>query len=47
VIGTKLSDHSIRAPFVKQEERPASAPKLDPTSGKPMGINEDYKKMWR
>jgi len=27
------------------EERPEYAPKVD--LGKPMGINEDYKKSWR
>jgi len=46
VIGTKKSNKQIRAPQVKLEERPASAAKLD-ISGKPMGINEDYKKSWK
>ena len=46
VIGTKKSNKMIRAPQVKVEERPASAPKLDIT-GKPIGINEDYKKSWK
>lgn len=46
VIGTKKSNKQIRAPQVKVEERPASAAKLEP-GGKPMGINEDYKKTWK
>ena len=29
------------------ESRPASAPKLDVLSGKPIGLNEDYKKSWK
>ena len=47
VIGTKKSNKQIRAPQVKLEERPASAAKVDSTTGKPMGINEDYKKSWK
>ncbi|KAL4491774.1 hypothetical protein ABPG72_006029 [Tetrahymena utriculariae] len=47
VIGSKKSDKSIKPPPTKMEERPASAAKIDPTSGKPIGINEDYKKNWR
>eukprot|EP01017_Pseudomicrothorax_dubius_P031922 TRINITY_DN4126_c0_g1_i1.p1 TRINITY_DN4126_c0_g1~~TRINITY_DN4126_c0_g1_i1.p1 ORF type:complete len:232 (+),score=88.04 TRINITY_DN4126_c0_g1_i1:109-804(+) len=46
VIGTKNSNMQIRAPQTKMEERPASAPKVD-AAGKPMGINEDYKKQWK
>eukprot|EP01016_Furgasonia_blochmanni_P047808 TRINITY_DN705_c0_g2_i1.p1 TRINITY_DN705_c0_g2~~TRINITY_DN705_c0_g2_i1.p1 ORF type:complete len:220 (-),score=59.30 TRINITY_DN705_c0_g2_i1:755-1414(-) len=46
VIGTKKSNKQIRAPQVKMEERPPSAPKTDVT-GKPLGINEDYKKNWK
>ena len=51
VIGTRTSNHQIRAPQVRVEERPPSAPKLQDTNGnvvaKPMGLNEDYKKTWK
>lgn len=47
VIGSKKSDKSIKPPGIRMEQRPASAPKFDPASGKPVGINEDYKKTWR
>lgn len=46
VVGTKKSNKQIRAPQVKLEERPPSAVKLE-LNGKPMGINEDYKKTWK
>jgi DnaJ family protein C protein 8 len=47
VIGTKKSSKQIRAPQVKLEERPPSAPKPEGENAKPMGINEDYKKTWK
>lgn len=46
IIGTKNSNHQIKAPPLKPEERPLHAPKND-TESKPMGINEDYKKSWK
>ena len=45
VIGTK-TNKTIKAPGVRIEERPASAPKNQEVN-KPMGINEDYKKTWK
>jgi hypothetical protein len=42
--GHKKGRYEIRAPHVKMEERPEYAPK---TEGKPMGINDDYKKSWK
>jgi DnaJ family protein C protein 8 len=45
VIGTK-THKTIKAPQVKVEDRPASAPKGQ-EQNKPMGINEDYKKTWK
>lgn len=47
VIGSKKSDKSMKPPPVKMEMRPPSAARIDPASGKPIGINEDYKKTWR
>lgn len=37
----------MKPPPTKMEERPPSAIKSEITSGKPIGINEDYKKNWR
>jgi len=45
VIGTK-THVTLKAPGVKLEERPPSAPKMQ-EQAKPMGINEDYKKSWK
>ena len=42
--GRKKGKYEIRAPEVKMEERPSYAPKAE---GKPLGINEDYKKTWK
>ena len=47
IIGTKNSNHQLKAPQIRVEERPAHAPKIDIDSQKPMGINEDYKKSWK
>lgn len=47
IVGTKKGDKSIRAPQVKMEERPSSAPKIEPSQQKPTGINEEYKKKWK
>jgi len=49
VIGTRNSNHQIKAPQTKMEDRPASAPKLDANGNvaKPLGLNEDYKKNWK
>jgi DnaJ family protein C protein 8 len=50
VIGTRNSNHQIKAPQVKMEDRPASAPKTIEVNGnvaKPLGLNEDYKKNWK
>jgi len=41
----KKTHFGIKAPTVKQEERPDYAPKVD--ASKPMGLNDDYKKNWR
>lgn len=46
IIGTKNSNHQIKAPQIRMEERPVNAPRNDIDS-KPMGINEDYKKSWK
>ena len=40
----KKGKFEIHAPAVKMEERPEYAPRAE---GKPMGIIEDYKKLWR
>ena len=45
LIGTK-NHYTLKAPQVKLEDRPASAPKMQ-EQNKPMGINEDYKKNWK
>ncbi len=42
--GHKKGKYETRAPDVRAEERPDYAPKVE---GKPMGINEDYKKSWK
>jgi hypothetical protein len=42
----KKTHFGIKAPPVKMEERPENAPKIE-TSAKPMGVNDDYKKLWR
>ena len=48
ILGTKSSNHQLKAPQIKMEERPANAPKTDTDLNlKPMGINEDYKKKWK
>jgi len=50
VIGTRNSNHQIKAPQVKMEDRPPSAPKTIEANGnaaKPLGLNEDYKKNWK
>lgn len=41
----KKTHFGIKAPPVKMEERPEHA-KVD-LEGRPLGINEDYKKQWR
>jgi ABC-type ATPase with predicted acetyltransferase domain len=37
--------YEIKAPAVRMEERPASAPKNETT--KPMGITDDYRRLWK
>ena len=46
VIGTKRSDNHMRPPEIKQEARPASAPKIDQPN-KPDYMMDDYKKKWK
>ena len=43
--GKKRGRIEIRAPAVRMEERPASAPKND--TRKPMGVQDDYKRSWK
>jgi len=45
MIGTK-NHYTLKAPQVRLEDRPASAPKMQ-EQNKPLGINEDYKKNWK
>ena len=43
----KKTHFGIKAPPVKQEERPEYAKTQAELEGRPLGINEDYKKQWR
>ena len=43
----KKTHFGINAPPVKQEERPEYAKVQVDIEGKPLGINDDYKKLWR
>ena len=43
----KKTHFGIKAPPVKQEERPEYAKGAPDEMTKPMGLNEDYKKLWR
>ena len=43
----KKTHFGIKAPPVRQEERPEYAKVATDLEGKPLGINEDYKKQWR
>jgi DnaJ family protein C protein 8 len=43
----KKTHFGIKAPPVRQEERPDYAKIEFDTEGRPLGINEDYKKQWR
>ena len=43
--GRKRKKIGLKAPRAKMEPRPKSAPKID--EGRPMGMNETYKRDWR
>lgn len=43
--GKKRAKGEFKAPKVKMESRPASAPKAE--QGRPLGIDETYKRQWK